>query len=96
VILREERAATDRDDLSVHKRERMPRVAHSLAKPSRRGNRHYAQADRHRKQLLLAPRQGGPAERDTPVLGPLDAVGVQDANGGLNQIHRKVRRSIRV
>jgi hypothetical protein len=73
VILREERAATDRDDLSVHKRERMPR-----------------------KQLLLAPRQGGPAERDTPVLGPLDAVGVQDANGVLNQIHRNVRRSIRV
>jgi hypothetical protein len=49
VILREERAATDRDDLSVHKRERMPRVAHSLAMPSRRGNRHYA-----RKRIVTA------------------------------------------
>jgi hypothetical protein len=33
---------------------------------------------------------------ETPQFWTLDAVGVQDANGVLNQIHRKVRRSIRV
>ena len=37
-----------------------------------------------------------PPSESPQVCGPLDAVGVEDANGVLNQIHRNVRRSIRM
>ena len=34
------------------------------------------------------------AQRDAPGAGLLDAVGVQDANGVIGQVHRRVRRRV--